>query len=117
LGAPYKDSTILNGIVEKIKYQLAGWKPVGFHPYGEVVMWEQNEEFWDGMPMDWEMDDGHDVDSLATLDAITEEFYRDQMLARKKTTGNRELLNLKSSVNYGDVSALSRCRKGKGIMT
>jgi hypothetical protein len=39
------------------------------------------------------------------------------MLARKKTKGNRELLNLKSSVNYGDVSALSRRRKGKGIMT
>jgi hypothetical protein len=26
LGASYKDSTILNGIVEKIEYQLAGWK-------------------------------------------------------------------------------------------
>jgi hypothetical protein len=26
LGAPYKDSTVLNGIVEKIKYWLEGWK-------------------------------------------------------------------------------------------
>jgi hypothetical protein len=26
LGDPYKDSTILNGIFQKIKYRLAGWK-------------------------------------------------------------------------------------------
>jgi hypothetical protein len=63
------------------------------------------------------MDDGLEVESLAILDAITEDFYRDQLVACKKTKGKRELLNLKSSVNYGDVSAPSRCRKGKDPMT
>jgi len=82
---------------------------VGFNPSGEVMVREQDEEFWDGVPLDWEMDDGLDVESLAILDAITKDFYRDQLVARKKTKGKRELLNLKSSVNYGDVSAPSRC--------
>jgi len=63
------------------------------------------------------MDDGLEVESLAILDAITEDFYRDQLVACKKTKGKRELLNLKSSVNYGDVSAPSRRRKGKDPMT
>lgn len=80
-------------------------------------MWEQDDGFWDGMPLDWEMDGVHGVESLAILDAIEEEFHRVKMLARQKTKGKRELLNLKSSVNYGDVNAPSRCRKGKAHMT
>jgi hypothetical protein len=80
------------------------------------VVWEQDEEFWDGVPLDWEMDDGLEVESLAILDAITEDFYQDQLVAHKKTKGKRELLNLKSSVNHGDVSAPSRRQKGKDPM-
>jgi hypothetical protein len=38
------------------------------------------------------------------------------MIARQKTKGKSELLNLKSSINYGDASALSRRGKGKAIM-
>jgi hypothetical protein len=30
------------------------------------------------------MDDGLEVESLAILDAIIEDFYRDQLVARKK---------------------------------
>jgi hypothetical protein len=59
------------------------------------------------------MDDGLDVESLAIHDAISEDFFRDRLVARKKTKGKRELLNLKSSVNYRDVSAPSRRRKDR----
>jgi len=60
------------------------------------------------MPLDWEMDGVHGVKSLAILDAIEEEFHWDKMLVCQKTKGKRELLNLKSTVNYGDVSTPSR---------
>jgi hypothetical protein len=80
-------------------------------------VWEQDDEFWDGMPLDWEMDGVRVIEPLAILDAFPEEFYRDQMLAHQKTKGKRELLNLKSSVNYGDVSAPFKCRKRKAHMT
>jgi hypothetical protein len=63
--------------------------------------------------MVWEMDDGLDVESLAIHDAISEEFFRDSLVACKKTKDKRELLNLKCSVNYGDVSAPSRRRKDR----
>jgi hypothetical protein len=39
-----------------------------------------------------------------------------EMIERQKTKGKRELRNLQSSVNYGDVKASSRCRKGKAHM-
>lgn len=71
-------------------------------------MWEQDEESWDGVSMVWKMDDGLDVESLAIHDAISKDFFRDRLVARKKTKGKRELLNLKSSVIYGDVSDSSR---------
>jgi len=86
--------------------------PVGFDHFDEAMMWEQDEEFWDGVPLVWEMDDGLDVESLVILDAIIEDFYRDHLVARKKTKGKMGLLNLKSFVNCGDVSAPSRRRKG-----
>jgi hypothetical protein len=66
------------------------------------------------MPFDWVMDgdEGEDL-SLAILDAIVEEFYWETMVAHQKTKGIREILNLKSSINYGDASASSRHWKGK----
>jgi len=96
--------------------QYQEW-PVEFDPFGEIVVWEQDDEFWDRMPLDWAMDGVHGNESLAILDAMEEEFYWDKMIARQKTKGNRELLNLKSSINYGDVSAPSRRWKGKTHMT
>jgi hypothetical protein len=66
------------------------------------------------MPLDWAMDGDEGEDpSLAILDAIEEEFYRETMVARQKTKGMRELLNLKSSINYGNTSTPSRRWKGK----
>jgi len=76
-------------------------------------VWEQDDEFWDGLTLDWAMDGAHGVESLAILDAIENEFNREKMLARQKSKGKRELWNLKSSVNYGNVSTPSRRWKGK----
>jgi hypothetical protein len=52
---------------------------------------------------------------LAIRDAMEEEFLREKMIARQKSKGKRELLNLQSSVNYGVASDSSRRRKGKGL--
>jgi hypothetical protein len=38
------------------------------------------------------------------LDAIEDEFHREIMVARQKTKGRRELLNLKRSINYDNAS-------------
>jgi hypothetical protein len=44
---------------------------------------------------------------------MEEEF---QFFARQKSKGKRELLNLHSSINYGDANYRSRRRKGKAHM-
>jgi hypothetical protein len=80
--------------------------PVRFDPIGEVVVWKKDDDFWDGMPLDWAMDGVHGEESLAILDAMEEEFHRDKIIVRKKT-----------QINYGDVSAPSRRWKGKAHMT
>jgi hypothetical protein len=88
--------------------QSQNW-PVGFDQNGEIVVWEKDDEFWDGLPLDWVMDGFHDEESLAILDALEEEIHRDKMIARQKTKGKRELLNLKSSS--------STRWKGEALMT
>jgi hypothetical protein len=80
---------------------------VGFDQNGKIVVWEKD---------DWVMDGFHDEEFLAILDALEEEIHRDKMIARQKTEGKRELLNLKSSINYGDASTSSRRWKGKALM-
>jgi hypothetical protein len=50
---------------------------------------------------------------LAIRDAMEEEY---QFFARQKSKGKRELLNLHSSINYGDANYPSRRRKGKAHM-
>jgi len=50
------------------------------------------------------------------LDALEEDIHRDKMIARQKTKGKRELLNLKSSINNGDASTSSKHWKGKALM-
>jgi hypothetical protein len=70
------------------------------------------------MSLDWAMDGVHGQDpSLANLDVIEEEFHWEKMIARQKTKGRRKLLNLKSSINYGDASEPSRRWKGKAHMS
>jgi hypothetical protein len=49
--------------------------------------------------------------ALAIWDVMEEEFLREKILARQKSKGKRELLNLQSSINYGDGLASSRHKK------
>jgi hypothetical protein len=63
------------------------------------------------MPLDWALDGDEGEDpSLTILDAIDEEFHRKTLVACQKTKGMRELLNLKSTINYGKrtLSVLER---------
>jgi len=67
------------------------------------------------MAFDWELDCVENEDSsLAILDAFEENFLREVKVAWPKTKGRWEILNLVSFINYGDVSASFRHRKGKG---
>jgi hypothetical protein len=90
--------------------------PVGFDLNGELVVWEKDDDFWDGLLLDWLLDRVQGEESLAILDAMEDEFHRDKIIARQKTKGKRELLNLKSSINYGIANAPSRRWKGKALM-
>jgi hypothetical protein len=95
-------------------------------------VWDRGDEVWDlvdgdssyplgvfhlDMPLDWALDGDEDEDpSSAFLDAIEEDFHRKAKVARPKSKGRRELLNLKSSINQGEASASSRHWKGKAHM-
>jgi hypothetical protein len=120
------DDSKVNGLSQSQKW------PVGFGPSGEVVVWEKDDEIWDGedgdspyplgvlppnMALDWELDCVENEDSsLAILDAFEENFLREVKVAWPNTKGRWEILNLVSFINYGDVSASFRHRKGKGHM-
>jgi len=115
----------VNGLIEFQKWS------VGFGPSGEVVVWDQGNEVWDGkngvspfplgvylldMHLDWAGDGEEDEGPLlAILDphVSEEEFHRKSMVACQKTKGRREVLNLKSPINYGDDYATSRRQKSK----
>jgi hypothetical protein len=98
--------------------QSKNW-PIGFDHNGEIVVWEEEDEFWDGLPLDWALDEDFALagdfgeEAMAIRDAMEEEFQRDKMIARQKSKGKRELLNLHSSINYGDDFIPVRRRKGK----
>jgi len=97
--------------------------PVGFDHNGEIVVWEEEDDFGDGLPLDWVLDGDFALDmdfgeeAMAIRDAMEEEFQRDKMIARQKSKGKRELLNLHSSINYGDDFVPFRRRKGKAHVT
>jgi hypothetical protein len=98
--------------------QSKNW-PVGFHHNGEIMFLEEEDDFWDGLPLDWALDGDFALDrdfgeeAMSIRDAMEEEFLRDKMIARQKSKGKRELLNLHSSINYGDDLVPFRRRKGK----
>jgi hypothetical protein len=65
------------------------------------------------LPLDWAPEGAVGEEVLAIRDAMEEEFQRDKMISRQKSKGKRELLNLHSSINYGDTKPSARSRKGK----
>jgi hypothetical protein len=93
--------------------QSRNW-PVGFDHNREIVVWEEEEnDYWDGLPLDWAMNGDFGEDAMAIRDAMEEEF---QLIAPQKSKEKRELLNLHSSINYSDTKYPSRRRKGKAHM-
>jgi hypothetical protein len=108
VGPSSSSSGCFNGVS-----QSRNW-PVGFDHNREIVVWEEDEDdYWDGLPLDWAMDGDFGEEVLAIRDAMEEEY---QFFARQKSKGKRELLNLHSSINYGDANYPSRRRKGKAHM-
>jgi hypothetical protein len=95
--------------------QSRNW-PIGFDHNGEIVVWEDDVDFWDVLPLDWALEGAFGEEALAIQDAMEEEFQRDKMISRQKSKGKRELLNLHSSINYGDIKPSARSRKGKNLM-
>jgi hypothetical protein len=54
--------------------QSRNW-PVGFDHNREIVVWEEDEDdYWDGLPLDWAMDGDFGEEALAIRDAMEEEF-------------------------------------------
>jgi len=97
--------------------QSRNW-PVSFVHNGEIVDWEEEEDdYWDGLPLDWTLEWAFGEEALAIRDAMEKDFQREKIIARLKSKGKRELLNLYSSINYGDAKVPSRSRKGKAYMT
>jgi hypothetical protein len=109
----------LNGLTQSQKW------PVGFGSSEEIVVWDQGCEIWDeeypfslnayppNMFLGWLSDSEEDEDtSLVLVDAF-EDYHPVGKVARHKSKGKRELLNLKSSINYGDAISSSRSGKGK----
>jgi hypothetical protein len=53
--------------------QSQNW-PVGFDHNGEIVVGEEEDDYWDGLPLDWEMDGDFGEEAMAIRDAMEEEF-------------------------------------------
>jgi hypothetical protein len=61
--------------------------PVGFDHNGEIVVWEEEEDdYWNGLPLDWAMDGDFGEEALAIWDAMEEEFL---FFACQKTKGKK----------------------------
>ena len=78
-----------------------------YHSSEDMDEWDYSPD-----PLDWDYDEEEDL-ALALLDAIEEDFHKEVKDTRAKYKGTRELLNLKSSVNYGDDITSNRRGKGK----
>jgi hypothetical protein len=65
------------------------------------------------------VDHNRELDAREKVTVFWERLFKelmaivDEMIKCHKSKGKRELLNLQSSVNYGDFNVSSRCRKGK----
>jgi len=63
---------------------------VGFDHNGEIVVWEEEEDdYWDGLPLYWALEGAFGEETLAIRDAMEEEFQREKMIARQKSKGKK----------------------------
>jgi hypothetical protein len=53
--------------------QSRNW-PIGFDHNGEIVVWEEDIDFWDVLPLDWASKGAFGEEALAIRDAMEEEF-------------------------------------------
>jgi hypothetical protein len=51
------------------------------------VVWEEEDDCWDGLPLDWAMDGDFGEEAIAIWDAMEEEFQLDLMIVRQKSKG------------------------------
>jgi len=72
--------------------QSQNW-PVGFDHNVEIVVWEEEDDYWEGLPLDWALEGAFGEEALAIRDAMEEDFQRKKMIACQKYKGKRELLN------------------------
>jgi hypothetical protein len=62
-------------------------------------------------PLDWVSGGVEDEDLSFVIDAIEQDFHQVKNGAHLKIKGRIEVLNLKSSIDYGDANVPSRRRK------
>jgi hypothetical protein len=48
--------------------QSQNW-PIDFDHNREIVVWEEEEDYWDGLPLDWALDGSFEEEALAIRDA------------------------------------------------
>jgi len=79
--SPPRDCIIPSSVEENGFSQFRAWS-LDFDHKGEIVVWEEDVDFWDGLPLDWAMDDDFGEEALAIRDAMEEDFLQDKMIAR-----------------------------------
>jgi hypothetical protein len=72
-----------------------------------VRVWKNFRKCWDSFSR---------FNRLVVGDGSKISFWHVKMISRQKSKGKRELLNLHSSINYGDAKPSARSRKGKNLM-
>jgi len=61
--------------------------PVDFDHNREIVVWEEEEDdYWDGLPLDWVMDRDFGDEAMAIRDAMEEKF---KLIGRQKSKGKK----------------------------
>jgi hypothetical protein len=53
--------------------QSQNWH-VGFDHNRKIVVWEEEDDYWDGLPLDWALDGAFVEEAMAIRDAMKEEF-------------------------------------------
>jgi hypothetical protein len=67
--SPFSHSAEGNGFS-----QSRNW-PVGFDHNGEIVVWEGDEDYWDGLSLDWALDGSFEEEAVDIWDAMEIDFF------------------------------------------